>query len=29
VGNYRTQFNQIIRTSSYEELIKKLKSRSS
>jgi len=29
VGNYRTQFNQIIRTSSYEELIRKLKSRSS
>ena len=29
VGNYRTQFNQIIRTSSYEELVKKLKSRSS
>jgi len=29
VANYRTQFNQIIRTSSYEELIRKLKSRSS
>lgn len=29
VGNYRTQFNQIIRTSSYEELVRKLKSRSS
>lgn len=29
VGNYRTQFNHIIRTSSYEELIRKLKSRSS
>jgi phospholipid transport system substrate-binding protein len=29
VGNYRTQFNQIIRASSYEELVRKLKSRSS
>ena len=29
VANYRTQFNQIIRTSSYEELVRKLKSRSS
>jgi len=29
VGNYRTQFNQIIRTSSYEELVRKLKSRNS
>lgn len=29
VANYRTQFNQIIRTSSYEELIRKLRSRSS
>jgi len=29
VGNYRTQFNEVIRTSSYEELIRKLKSRSS
>jgi phospholipid transport system substrate-binding protein len=29
VGNYRTQFNQIIRTSSYEELVRKLKSKSS
>ena len=29
VANYRTQFNQIIRTSSYEELIRKLKSRTS
>lgn len=29
VANYRTQFNQIIRSSSYEELIRKLKSRSS
>jgi phospholipid transport system substrate-binding protein len=25
VGNYRTQFNKIIRTNSYEELIKKMK----
>lgn len=23
VGNYRTQFNQVIRTSSFEELVKK------
>ena len=29
VGNYRTQFNQIIRASSYEELVRKLRSRSS
>ena len=29
VGNYRTQFNEVIRTSSYEELVKKLKSRAS
>lgn len=29
IGNYRTQFNQIIRASSYEELVRKLKSRSS
>jgi len=29
VGNYRTQFNQIIRASSYAELIRKLKSRTS
>jgi phospholipid transport system substrate-binding protein len=29
VANYRTQFNQIIRASSYEELVRKLKSRSS
>ena len=27
VGNYRTQFNEVIRTSSYQELVKKLKSR--
>ena len=25
VGNYRTQFNQIIRTSSFEELVKKMR----
>jgi phospholipid transport system substrate-binding protein len=29
VANYRTQFNEVIRTSSYEELVKKLKSRAS
>jgi phospholipid transport system substrate-binding protein len=29
VGNYRTQFNQIIRASSYQELVRKLRSRSS
>jgi phospholipid transport system substrate-binding protein len=29
VANYRTQFNQVIRTSSYEELVKKLKARAS
>ena len=29
VGNYRTQFNEVIRTSSYQELVKKLKSRAS
>ena len=27
VANYRTQFNSIIRTSSYEELLKKMRSR--
>jgi phospholipid transport system substrate-binding protein len=27
VGNYRTQFNKIIQTSSYEELVKKMKSK--
>jgi phospholipid transport system substrate-binding protein len=27
VSNYRTQFNKIIQTSSYEELVKKLKSK--
>ena len=27
VANYRSQFNKIIRTSSYEELVRKLKSR--
>jgi phospholipid transport system substrate-binding protein len=27
VGNYRTQFNKIIQTSSYPELIKKMKGR--
>ncbi|HEX8948575.1 MAG TPA: ABC transporter substrate-binding protein [Dissulfurispiraceae bacterium] len=27
VNNYRTQFNQIIRSSSYEELIKKMRSK--
>lgn len=27
VNNYRTQFNKIIRTSSYEELVEKLKSK--
>jgi phospholipid transport system substrate-binding protein len=26
LGNYRTQFNEIIRTSSYQELLKRLKS---
>ncbi|MET0849569.1 MAG: ABC transporter substrate-binding protein [Candidatus Rokuibacteriota bacterium] len=29
VANYRTQFNEVIRTSSYAELVKKLKSRTS
>jgi phospholipid transport system substrate-binding protein len=29
VSNYRTQFNEIIRTSSYQELVKRLKSRTS
>jgi phospholipid transport system substrate-binding protein len=27
VANYRSQFNKIIRTSSYDELVRKLKSR--
>ena len=27
VSNYRTQFNKIIQTSSYAELVKKMKSR--
>ena len=27
VGNYRTQFNKIIQTASYEDLVKKLKAR--
>jgi len=29
IGNYRTQFDGIIKTSSYQELVKRLKSRSS
>lgn len=29
VANYRTQFNEIIRASSYQELVKRLKSRAS
>jgi phospholipid transport system substrate-binding protein len=28
VGNYRTQFNKIIQTSSYQELVKRLKAQS-
>ena len=27
VSNYRTQFNKIIQTSSYQELVKKMKSK--
>jgi hypothetical protein len=27
VANYRTQFNNIIRTSSYEELLRKMRGR--
>jgi len=27
VGNYRTQFNKIIQSSSYDELIKKMKTK--
>jgi phospholipid transport system substrate-binding protein len=27
VANYRSQFNKIIRTSSYDELVRKLKTR--
>jgi len=27
ISNYRTQFNKIIQTSSYAELVKKMKSR--
>ena len=29
VNNYRTQFDGIIKTSSYDELVKRLKARSS
>ncbi|MBI5213782.1 MAG: ABC transporter substrate-binding protein, partial [Nitrospirae bacterium] len=27
INNYRTQFNKIIRTNSYEELVKKMKNK--
>ena len=27
IANYRTQFNKIIQTSSYQELVKKMKSK--
>jgi phospholipid transport system substrate-binding protein len=29
VGNYRTQFDGIIKTSSYEELVKRIRTRAS
>jgi phospholipid transport system substrate-binding protein len=29
ISNYRTQFNKIIQTSSYQELVKKIKSKDS
>jgi phospholipid transport system substrate-binding protein len=29
IANYRTQFNKIIQTSSYQELVKKMKAKQS